>query len=129
MLFKHIFDNFINSNSSKYFQTAYIPQLQIKKWDTELLFIVVVLVTREHTRDVHKMHGQIVYVPNNLICYVGTWSQIFDVRTILDSSTCLFCVVRFLVKNICLWLLTSTSQKWKLRQSFWCTIPLKFIAL
>ena len=51
----------------------------------------------------------------------------FDVRIVLDSSTCLFCVVRFLFKKKCLRSLTSTSKK--LSPSFWCTITLKSIAL
>ena len=34
------------------------------------------------------------YVRNILVWCVGTWSQIFDVMTVLDRLTCLFCVVR-----------------------------------
>ena len=35
-----------------------------------------------------------MYVRNILVCCVGTWSHIFDVIIVLDTSTCIFCVVR-----------------------------------
>ena len=47
----------------------------------------------------------------------------FDVRIVLDRSTCLFCVVKCSFKKICLQSLTSTSKK--LSPSFWWTITLK----
>ena len=71
----------------------YRHKLQIKKIGYWTPIYFVVLVIREYTRYVHKISVK-VYVRNILVYCVGTRSQIFDVITVLDTSTCLFCVVR-----------------------------------
>ena len=66
----------------------YRHKLQIKKIGYWTPINFVVLVIREYTR-------YVVYVRNILVYCVGTRSQIFDVITVIDTSTCLlFCVVR-----------------------------------
>ena len=74
--------------------------LQLKKIGYWTPIYFVVLVIREYTRYMDKINEKKCMCRTfRYICCVGTWSRIFDVITVLDSSTFLFCVVRFLFKK------------------------------